>query len=39
MNPQQQYSFEKPRVWQAARELAKQVYPVTADFPDVKFMI
>jgi four helix bundle protein len=33
MNPQQQYSFEKLRVWQAARELAKQVYLVTTDFP------
>ena len=33
MNPQQQYSFEKLRVWQAARELAKQVYLVTANFP------
>jgi four helix bundle protein len=33
MNPQQQYPFEKLRVWQAARELAKQVYLVTANFP------
>jgi four helix bundle protein len=33
MNPQQQYSFEKLRVWQAARELAKQVYLATANFP------
>ena len=33
MNPLQQYSFEKLRVWQAARELAKQVYLVTANFP------
>ena len=33
MNPPQQYSFEKLRVWQAARELAKQVYLSTANFP------
>src|SRR5712691_955141 len=33
MNPQQQYPFEKLRVWQAARELAKQVYLATANFP------
>jgi len=33
MKPLQQYSFEKLRVWQAARELAKQVYLVTANFP------
>jgi four helix bundle protein len=33
MNPPQQYSFEKLRVWQAARELAKQVYLATANFP------
>jgi four helix bundle protein len=33
MNPPQKYSFEKLRVWQAARELAKQVYLVTANFP------
>jgi four helix bundle protein len=32
MNPQR-YSFEKLRVWQAARELAKQVYLATANFP------
>src|SRR5256885_7928160 len=29
----QQYSFEKLRVWQAARGLAKKVYLATADFP------
>jgi four helix bundle protein len=33
MNPRQHYSFEKLRVWQAARELAKQVYLATANFP------
>ena len=33
MNPPQQYSFERLRVWQAARELAKQVYLATANFP------
>ena len=33
MNPPQQYSFEKLRVWQAARLLAKQVYLATAKFP------
>ena len=33
MNPRQHYSFEKLRVWQAARELAKQVYLTTANFP------
>ena len=33
MNPSQQYPFEKLRVWQAARLLAKQVYLVTAIFP------
>jgi len=33
MKPLQQYSFEKLRVWQAARNLAKQVYLVTANFP------
>ena len=33
MNPQQEYPFEKLRVWQAARALAKQVYLVTAKFP------
>jgi four helix bundle protein len=33
MNPPRHYSFEKLRVWQAARELAKQVYLATANFP------
>jgi four helix bundle protein len=33
MNSPQQYSFEKLRVWQAARELARQVYLATANFP------
>jgi len=33
MNPQQQYPFEKLRVWQSARDLAKQVYLATANFP------
>lgn len=33
MNPPQQYSFEKLRVWQAARELVKQVYLATNSFP------
>ena len=33
MNPPQQYPFEKLRVWQASRELAKTVYTITARFP------
>ena len=33
MNRQHQYSFEKLRVWQAAKELVKAVYEVTAKFP------
>jgi four helix bundle protein len=33
MNPPQQYSFEKLRVWRAARGLAKQVYLATSNFP------
>ena len=33
MNPPQHYSFEKLRVWQAARLLAKQIYLTTAKFP------
>ena len=33
MNPNQQYSFEKLRVWQAARKLAKNVYLTTSKFP------
>ncbi len=28
-----QYPFEKLRVWQSARELARQIYVATADFP------
>lgn len=33
MNTRNQYSFEKLRVWQAARELAKAVYLTTSRFP------
>ena len=33
MNSQREYAFEKLRVWQAARELAKAVYLLTAKFP------
>lgn len=33
MNPRQEYSFEKLRVWQAARELAKTIYLTTSKFP------
>src|ERR1700731_1485105 len=33
MNSKQQYSFEKLRVWQAARNLAKNVYLTTSKFP------
>jgi four helix bundle protein len=33
MNPRHQYSFEKLRVWQSARELAKAVYTATTGFP------
>jgi four helix bundle protein len=33
MKTPHQYSFEKLRVWQVARQLAKQVYPTTATFP------
>lgn len=33
MNAKHCYPFEKLRVWQAARELAKQIYTTTADFP------
>ena len=33
MKTPHQYPFEKPRVWQAARELGKQVYLTTAKFP------
>jgi four helix bundle protein len=33
MNSKQQYSFEKLRVWQAARNLARNVYVTTSKFP------
>jgi four helix bundle protein len=33
MNSRNEYSFEKLRVWQSARELAKDVYAATAQFP------
>ncbi len=33
MNPRREYSFEKLRAWQSARELAKAVYAATARFP------
>jgi four helix bundle protein len=33
MNPRHEYSFEKLRAWQSARELAKAVYATTAIFP------
>jgi four helix bundle protein len=33
MKPNQEYSFEKLRVWQAARKLAKNVYLTTSKFP------
>ena len=33
MNPRHQYSFEKLRVWQSARALAKVVYLTTSQFP------
>jgi four helix bundle protein len=33
MNPRQEYSFEKLRVWQAARVLAKEIYLATSKFP------
>ena len=33
MKTPHQYSFEKLRVWQAARRLAKQVYLLTSKFP------
>lgn len=33
MNPRQEYPFEKLRVWQAARHLAKEIYLVTSKFP------
>ena len=33
MKTKNDYSFEKLRVWQAARELAKAVYLTTSRFP------
>src|SRR5690348_1780202 len=33
MNPRHEYSFEKLRVWQSARELARAVYVATGSFP------
>jgi four helix bundle protein len=33
MTSRHQYSFEKLRVWQSARELAKAVYLTTSGFP------
>jgi four helix bundle protein len=33
MNSRQEYSFEKLRVWQAARKLAKVIYITTSKFP------
>jgi four helix bundle protein len=33
MNPRQEYSFEKLRVWQATRKLAKTIYLATSKFP------
>ncbi|HKP46238.1 MAG TPA: four helix bundle protein, partial [Pyrinomonadaceae bacterium] len=33
MTTRHQYSFEKLRVWQSAREVAKTVYTTTAAFP------
>ena len=33
MNSRHEYSFEKLRVWQSARELAKTIYTVTSKFP------
>src|SRR6266705_3211715 len=33
MNGQHEYAFEKLRVWQSARTLAKAVYRVTASLP------
>src|SRR5216684_4420344 len=33
MNSRQEYSFEKLRVWQAARVLAKEIYLATSKFP------
>ena len=33
MNSPHQYPFEKLRTWQAARQLAKQIYLTTSKFP------
>ncbi len=33
MNTEQEYSFEKLRVWQTARKLAKAIYLTTSKFP------
>ena len=33
MNSRHEYSFERLRVWQSARELAKVIYAATAQFP------
>ena len=33
MNARQEYPFEKLRVWQAARDLAKVIYAATSKFP------
>ncbi len=33
MNTRQEYPFEKLRVWQGARELAKAIYLTTSKFP------
>src|SRR5438105_9743213 len=33
MNTRQEYAFEKLRVWQAARELARKIYLKTSKFP------
>jgi len=32
-SPRQQYPFEKLRVWQGARDLAKRIYVTTSKFP------
>jgi four helix bundle protein len=33
MNTRRQYAFEKLRVWQSARQLAKAIYLTTSKFP------
>ena len=33
MNTRQEYAFEKLRVWQEARELAREIYLKTSKFP------